>query len=297
MNIPLRVATVLNLQEAPMPEPTIVHKRDLSKCLLELDDNVFAGQIMPDAGAPHVRALLAEIGAGEPTQIELRFDHLGLYGWPADGVQARIDTDGGVMRLGWRLREWSGMLLIAEAHAIWEQPDGTLVDITPISTPGDWSLFAQDPAATRGIAHHSVLHVTLDRSAEIAARVASFKGGQRGYEERRAAKAGLSLTDWIAAKAFTDPLPEAIPAFIAACIAFTAKLSRLPDLIERRPDDYDDIADGAWHSDFETDLAQDKLVEWHLPREDRMLDIEAGMKALGLTDSRVPALPMPSSET
>ena len=274
-----------------MPDLAIHHKRDLADVLLELDDDIFTGQVVPDADAPHVRALLAEIGAGQPVRIELRDDHLGLYGWPVDGVQARIDIDGGAIRYGWRLREWPDMLLTAVAHAVWEEPDGTLVDITPASTPGSLSLFAPDPAATDllGIARYRVLHVSPDRSREIAERVGSLKGGQRAYEERRAAKAGLSLHDWIGVKDFTDLLPEAIPAFTAACDAFIAKMSRLPDLIELRPEDHDDIADGEWHPDYETEQARDKLADWQLAREERMMDIEEGMDALGLTDTRVPA--------
>lgn len=272
-----------------MPDPTIDHKRDLATVLLELDDDIFTGQVVPDTDAPHVRALLAELGAEAPLRIELRDDHLGLYGWPADGIQARIETDGGTMRNGWRLREWPDMLLTAEAHAVWDEPDGTLVDITPASTPGSLALFAPDPEARLGAARYCVLHVSPDRSQAIAERVAALKGGQRAYEARRAAKAGLSLIDWIAVKEFTDPLPEAIPAFIAACDAFTAKLARLPELIALRPDDHDDIADGEWHPDFETELARDKLADWHTAREARMMDIEAGMVALGLTDTRVPA--------
>ncbi len=272
-----------------MPDLAIHHKRDLADVLLELDDDIFTGQVVPDIDVPHVKALLAEQGAGEPERIELRDDHLGLYGWPADGIQARIDTDGGVMRHGWRLREWPGMLLTVEPHTVWEEPDGTLVDITPASTPGSLSLFAPDPEAWSGASRHCVLHVSPDRSQDIADRVASLKGGQRGYEERRAAKAGLSLHDWIGVKEFTDPLPEAISAFISACAAFTGKLTRLPELIALRPDDHDAIADGEWHPDFETELARDKLVDWQVAREERMMAIEDGMNALGLTDTRVPA--------
>jgi hypothetical protein len=272
-----------------MPDLTIDHKRVLAELLLELDDSVFAEQVVPDATAPHVQALLAEMGAGQPARVELRDDHLGLYGWPQDGVQVRIGVDGGAPRSGWRFREWPDVLLTAERHTVWQEPDGTLVDITPACTDEKVSLFVPDDSEPAKSAHFRVLYVSPDRSREIADRVAALKGGQRGYEERRAAKAGMSLYDWIAVKSFTDTLPEAIPAFAAACEAFTAKLARLPDLIESRPDDHDDIVDGEWHPDFETEVARDRLVDWHVARENRLADIEDGMDALGLTDTRVTA--------
>ena len=277
-----------------MPDPTLDHKRDLSELLLELDDSIFAGQIVPDADAPHVRSFLAELGAGDPVRIELRDDHLGLYGWTEDSIRARIAEDGGAIRYGWRLREWPSILLTAERHAVWQEPDGTLVDIVPASVDDTTSLFAPGDTEALSGARYLILHVSPDRSAEIAERVGALKGGQRAYEEKRAAKAGQSLYDWIAVKSFTDPLPDAIPAFTRACEAFTAKLAQLPDLIELRPDDYDDIADGEWHPDWETERARDKLVDWHIVREDRLADIEDGLDTLGLADTRVAAAPNPA---
>jgi hypothetical protein len=169
-----------------------------------------------------------------------------------------------------------------------------LVDVTPASTESPVSLFAPADTETLSGARYLVLHVSPDRSHEIAERVAALKGGQRAYEEKRAAKAGQSLTEWIAVKSFTDPLPGAIPAFARACDAFAAKLAQLPDLIELRPDEHDDIADGEWHPDWETERARDKLVDWHIAREERLIDIEDGLDTLGLADTRVSAEPNPA---
>ena len=270
-----------------MPELTIPHKQSLGDLLLELDDAVFGGQIVPSADSPHVQALLTGIGAGAPVRVEKRDDHLGTYGWAADGVRARMDVDGGFIRFGWRLRAWPDMLLTAERHAVWEEPDGTLVDITPAVTEEPASLFAPDDTEHASGARYRVLHVSPDRSREIAERVGSLKAGQRTYEERRAAKAGKSLHDWIGVKSFADPLVEAIPAFIAACEAFNAKLARLPDLIEPRPDDFNEADEGEWHPDWETEQARDKLIDWDLAREEAMMAIEEGMDALGMVDTRL----------
>ena len=162
-----------------------------------------------------------------------------------------------------------------------------MVDIAPAVTDGTVTLFAPDASEHPPGARYRVLHVSPDRSEDIADRIAALKPGQRAYEERRAGKAGKSLHDWIGVKSFTDSLPEAIPAFIAACEAFTAKLTRLPDLIEPRPDDFNEADEGEWHPDWETEQARDKLIDWDLAREEAMMAIEEGMHALGMADTRL----------
>ena len=55
-----------------------------------------------------------------------------------------IQLHGGVMVLGWTIWQWGNILLDAEAHAIWQSPDGKLVDITPHSYQETSILFLQD---------------------------------------------------------------------------------------------------------------------------------------------------------
>ena len=93
-----------------------------------------------------VAAFVAELSPLPPVSVPLRDDSYGLYGWPADGVRDKIGADGGSIRFGWRLREWPNVLLTAEFHAVWVDPDGTLVDITPAVTGDAPSLFVPDPA-------------------------------------------------------------------------------------------------------------------------------------------------------
>lgn len=45
-------------------------------------------------------------------------------------VENRIKVDGGEMILGWQI--WEGLLLIeSEFHAVWQAPNGNLIDISP----------------------------------------------------------------------------------------------------------------------------------------------------------------------
>jgi hypothetical protein len=270
-----------------MAELSDYHKGALGDALLIVDEDLFEGHVVPAPDSPDVIALVADIGAGAPLLIERRDDHLGVYHWAADGIRARIAADGGAIRHGWRLLEWPNVLLTALYHPVWEEPGGALVDITPAPFAGSVSLFAPDDREPGQTARHRILHVSPDRSLETAERVATLKGGQRTYEERRAAKAGQSLTDWIAVKHFTDPLIAALPAFIAACDAFTAKLARLPELVDHKPDDWNDAAEGEWKLEWETEPAIEKLIAWDDIREERMMDIEDGMRTLRLADTRL----------
>lgn len=46
-------------------------------------------------------------------------------------VEAKIARAGGRMLCGWQLWEWPHVLVEAEFHAVWESPEGEMVDITP----------------------------------------------------------------------------------------------------------------------------------------------------------------------
>lgn len=222
-----------------MTELTHRHKQTLGETRLEVDFGTFFNEVVPSEVTEVIQALAAELSPLPPMHVPVRRDGHAIYGWPADGVAAKICTDGGTIRLGWRMREWPGILLTAEPHAVWVDPDGTLIDITPGPAAGDRSLFvpvtnypepfgADRPPPTR----YRVLYQAPDYSAAAAERIARMKSGQRGYEDRRARKAGKTLEEWIYDKYYRDPLPGLIAAFIAACDGFDARLPTLPGLIE-----------------------------------------------------------------
>ena len=249
-----------------MPELTLPQKHSLAAERHLADMEAWDEQIVPDPDSPAVQALLAELGAGPAEPVELREDEAGIYGWALDGVQAKTDLEGGTIRAGWRLRMWENVLLVAEFHAVWADPDGVHIDITPALTEQPHSLFAPVPDAAEELdwdhlpaTQYRVLHVPVDLTPLIAPRIAALKPSQRAYEERRAAKAGKSLEDWIAGKFEPDPVPDAIAAFVAACEAFDARLPALTELIESRPDDYDEDDEGPWLVDYETEAARDAI--------------------------------------
>jgi hypothetical protein len=219
-----------------MTELSYQHKQTLGKTRHVVDENTFFDDIAPREVTDVIRAFAAELSPLPPVHLPLRKDARAAYGWPADGVGEMIRTHGGSIRFGWRMREWPGVLLTAEAHAVWVDPDGTLIDITPDVADGDVSLFV--PASEsfgldqRPPTRYRVLYAAPDRSEAIAERIARMNSGQRAYEDRRAQKAGQTLVAWVQDKYYHDPLPGLIAAFIAACDAFDAGLPTLPSLIQ-----------------------------------------------------------------
>lgn len=59
-------------------------------------------------------------------------------------VDDHIAIHGGVRKLGWALWELPGLYIEAEFHAVWEKPDGELLDITPKREETKTILFLRD---------------------------------------------------------------------------------------------------------------------------------------------------------
>ncbi len=59
-------------------------------------------------------------------------------------VPEHVATHGGKQLIGWMISEWRSVLIEAELHAVWQRPDGTLIDITPKNAPLNRILFIPD---------------------------------------------------------------------------------------------------------------------------------------------------------
>jgi hypothetical protein len=228
--------------------------------LYVFDRKDFPEEVVPAETDAVVAELVAELAADPAVRLPAIADEAGLYGWPADGIRKKIGEAGGSIRFGWRLRQWPDVLLTAEFHAVWVDPDGTMRDITPAITVGDTSLFVPDASYAedfdwdlRPISRYRVLYAEPDRSPEVAARIAQLKRGQRAYEARRAQKAGLTLEAWIRGKLADDPMVIAIDAFIAACMAFDEGVAELPDMMISDPYPEDTALPGQDSEDADDD--------------------------------------------
>jgi hypothetical protein len=60
-------------------------------------------------------------------------------------VPQHISRHGGEQIIGWTIWEWPRVYIEAEFHTVWQQPDGTVVDLTPKIVPMPRILFLPDP--------------------------------------------------------------------------------------------------------------------------------------------------------
>lgn len=192
-------------------------------------DAAQVSETTPPAITPSILTFARESLGGDPIYIPVVEDAHGLYGWCSDGVQQKVLADGGEPGFGWTLWEWPDALITAEFHAVWQNPGGHMLDITP--KPGNETsiLFVPDrsyPANfdfdKRPRNRRTRLYLEADRLKQARALAASLTGTQRAYEEKRAARVNLPLEEWLLRKVPVDPLPAAIDDLITICNEFEA---------------------------------------------------------------------------
>jgi hypothetical protein len=166
-------------------------------------------------------------------------------------VKGSIRLHGGSLRYGWLIRQSAaGLWLSAEFHAVRRTGFGLLVDVTPQDErKEDRVLFAPDPRYApefRYLERPGIRHQRTYRkpSGRIETELAAMSTGRRGYEQRRAAEAGLPLTKSRALNN-PDPLEQAVDDYLATLVELDrifvpapkgrrcARPELLPDLRDR----------------------------------------------------------------
>lgn len=79
-----------------------------------------------------------------PVLVSIRPWGYALPGECFTNVERYAERYGGHRLLGWRLLRWANIMVECEAHAVWESPDGELLDVTPYTQSE--SLFLHDPS-------------------------------------------------------------------------------------------------------------------------------------------------------
>jgi hypothetical protein len=117
--------------------------------------------------------------------------------------------------------EYPGLYLTPEFHAVWADPSGTLIDITPKPDGERHILFAADMSyppnfdfGQRPGSQRVRIYQPPARPELVQARISRFNDQQIEYERGRAAKKGLSLEQWVETKIPVDPLPDLVDAFV-----------------------------------------------------------------------------------
>jgi hypothetical protein len=136
-------------------------------------------------------------------------------------VLEKIKAEGGAIRFGWNIWEYAGVYLTAEFHAVWVDPSGNLIDITPKPDRETRIIFAGNQTyrpdfdfTKRPINRRARLYRPADRAEPARASIATFNKTQIEYETRRATRKGLTLEEWVESRLPVDPLPNLIDAFI-----------------------------------------------------------------------------------
>jgi hypothetical protein len=100
------------------------------------------------ADTPEVRALCERLVPGEiPVVLDVETPPGAKPCDCVPNVERVIAAHGGGVQYGWQLWETlPGVMLEAEFHAVWVDPDGDLRDVTPKDLPFEQSVFLRDPA-------------------------------------------------------------------------------------------------------------------------------------------------------
>jgi hypothetical protein len=100
---------------------------------------------------PVVRAFCAELtGLSDPELhvVPVRPAHTSQSADCFVNVADHVQQAGGRIRYGWLITEIPRTMLEAAFHAVWQSPDGELMDLTPHQFGASTILFAADPTRT-----------------------------------------------------------------------------------------------------------------------------------------------------
>jgi hypothetical protein len=103
----------------------------------------------PEQISPQICVFCEEIVPGQsPVLVPVRPDLDADHGECFLNVKQHQTAEGGGFQLGWVIWESPGLYLEAEFHAVWADPNGELVDITPKADGETEVLYLPDPNAT-----------------------------------------------------------------------------------------------------------------------------------------------------
>lgn len=134
-------------------------------------------------------------------------------------VRDCVAQSGGQIRFGWLVVEIEAVTLLAWHHAIWQRPDGKLIDISPHSQTG-WeegtTTFLQDPKQTYDLKWPPAQiqqFEPLIRDARLDSFIEAYQAQfalQRAYLEQQRRVAGIVFDDVHMRLHARDPINGAI---------------------------------------------------------------------------------------
>jgi hypothetical protein len=101
----------------------------------------------PEALTEFVEKCAAKLSGNPPIYVPYEQREGATVSGCFTNVRKAVEEEGGTIIYGWMLWELKGALIEAEHHAVWEKPDGTLVDITPKRDGEQSIVFVRDDSA------------------------------------------------------------------------------------------------------------------------------------------------------
>lgn len=89
-------------------------------------------------------------------------------------VSSVVSTLGGKLVNGWAIWQWANIMIEAEAHAIWEAPDGKLIDVTPHINHEERILFLPDDTIYYTVTPIPNQRIALTSSPLVAELISLF---------------------------------------------------------------------------------------------------------------------------
>ena len=172
--------------------------------------------LLPAKSNQHILKLISQMGiVATPIYVDIKPEFDAENGSCFLNVKRKIDKSGGRAVLGWQFCEYPYMIE-GEFHAVWESPEGSLIDITP----GNFEeinqiLFVVDRSRNYdGIAIDNVrLNTTMNELVDdiIEIEKAKFELNNYFYDCNGVIKNDISYESksyWILINQFSDSLDE-----------------------------------------------------------------------------------------
>lgn len=154
----------------------------------------------PPAVSPEIQTLCNELSPGvEPVYVKISPPPGAELADCFPTVDRQVAKAGGERLLGWAIWEHASVMVEAELHAVWLDPDGQIHDLTPRPGGINQILFLRDPARSYDGRQVNNVRRPLRDTAEIkefiAAADAQYEFNNRGARATQHGKIMLSGAD------------------------------------------------------------------------------------------------------
>jgi hypothetical protein len=100
----------------------------------------------PQTISKQVNRLISKLNLkAPPVYVKVQPEPWAIVNECFPNVERKVLSNGGKMLCGWQIWEWPNVMIEAEFHAIWQNPKGDWVDITPKQDEEQTILFAHTP--------------------------------------------------------------------------------------------------------------------------------------------------------